>query len=47
MPYSSNLKMDAKCPSKTMADFHWNTWPYIPEDRTFHSELKPRILNVM
>jgi hypothetical protein len=29
--------MEAKCSSKTVADFQWTTWYYIPEDSTLHN----------
>jgi hypothetical protein len=33
LAYSSTLKMEAKYYSESSADFQWNTWLYIPEDR--------------
>jgi hypothetical protein len=35
--YSSNLKMEAICSSKTSADFQQNTRPYVPEDNILHN----------
>jgi hypothetical protein len=43
--YSSTLKMDAVCSSKTSVNFEWTTWHDVSEDITLHShqceELKP------
>jgi hypothetical protein len=35
--YSSTLKMEATCSSRTSVDFQWTTWRYIPEDIIFHN----------
>jgi hypothetical protein len=32
--YTSTMKMEAICSSKTYVDFHWTIQPYILEDRT-------------
>jgi hypothetical protein len=32
--YSSTLKMEVMCSSKTLVDYYWTTWRYIPEDGT-------------
>jgi hypothetical protein len=37
LAYSSTLKMEATCSSKTLVDSQWTTWHYIPEDRTLHN----------
>jgi hypothetical protein len=34
---SFTLKMQAACSTKILVDFHWSTWPYIPEDGTPHT----------
>jgi hypothetical protein len=31
------LKMEATCSTETSDTFHWTTWWYIPEGRTFHN----------
>jgi hypothetical protein len=36
LAYSSTLKMETTCSSKTSADFQWTTWCYIPNDRTLN-----------
>jgi hypothetical protein len=36
LTYSSALKMEAVHSSKTLVDFHWSTWQYIPGDSTLH-----------
>jgi hypothetical protein len=45
LPYSSTLKMEAKCSSETQAAFQRTKLRYISEDRTFHNHcsenLKP------
>jgi hypothetical protein len=38
LPYSSTLKMEATCSSKTSLDFQQATWCYIPEYRTLLPE---------
>jgi uncharacterized metal-binding protein len=30
-------KMEATCSSKTLGDFQWTTWRYIPQERTLHN----------
>jgi hypothetical protein len=37
LAYSSTLKIEATCPSKTLVDFQWTTPRYIPEGRTVHN----------
>jgi hypothetical protein len=37
LAYSSILKMEASCPSKTSLDFQQTIWRYVPEDRTLHN----------
>jgi hypothetical protein len=37
LPYSSTLKIEAKCSSETSVDFKQATQPYIPEHRTPHN----------
>jgi hypothetical protein len=36
MQHAINLKMEAKCSSKTSADYQWTTWHYIPDERALH-----------
>jgi hypothetical protein len=37
LAYSSILKMEATCSSRTLVDFEWAARHCIPEDRTFHN----------
>jgi hypothetical protein len=37
--YSSTLKMEATCSSRTSADFRQTTQRYVPEDTIFHNHL--------
>jgi hypothetical protein len=39
LAYSSTLKMEAVCFSKTVVDFQRTTWHYIPEDSNLHNHL--------
>jgi hypothetical protein len=47
LAYSSTLKMEAICSSKTSADFHRTTRRYIADNRTFQEETTLWILRLI
>jgi hypothetical protein len=40
LAYSSSLKMNTKCSSKTLLNFHHTTWHYIPKARAHSHQCK-------
>jgi hypothetical protein len=37
LAWNNNVAI-ATCATKTLVDFQWSTWPYIPKERTLHSQ---------